>query len=506
MKKTKVKKIGFFFALTMLIGSIVGIGIFFKNAGIRNATQGNGISWLLTWIVAGIISLCAAISFSEISTIKNTKISGIGNWATRVMNKKFGYFITFNYTFLYGPILIFMLSFFTAEAAHLLIFQISGKLIPYAYLPLTSLILFSIVFFSLIINIKISGHIQKITTIIKFIPLIVVIILGISMHNTNNAGGTNAFVNKAFKWSDLKNMIIALPSALFAYDAFLSVGSTANNIENSEKKVPLIVLLGMIVVITTYCLIAIASILHDSSIVQQIFNNIFKNKNFQKAFNIVFWLLLFISAFGVLNGFTTAYAHDINNVLVTNISFGMNKIKNKLNLKQLVVIYFALIYLLVWIIGSSILWITKSDKLLDGISNLPTFIFFNFYGLIILFYLINRKNINTKKMNKIAYYIVSILAVIGCLSVNAIYLTNLTISIINKNNSGWGIFYSGSYNVAIYIELVIYLVYVALIIILPYLNLWLVKKIEKRDLYKEFEFENKEIDVTKLVFTNYKLK
>lgn len=41
------KQIGFFVALTMLLGSVVGIGIFFKNGSVLGAAHQNGTTALL---------------------------------------------------------------------------------------------------------------------------------------------------------------------------------------------------------------------------------------------------------------------------------------------------------------------------------------------------------------------------------------------------------------------------------------------------------------------------
>ncbi|WAM09458.1 hypothetical protein ONA24_05540 [Mycoplasmopsis cynos] len=62
----KERKIGLFLSMAMIIGSVVGIGIFFKNASISNAVSGDELSWLIAWILGGIISISAAISFAEI--------------------------------------------------------------------------------------------------------------------------------------------------------------------------------------------------------------------------------------------------------------------------------------------------------------------------------------------------------------------------------------------------------------------------------------------------------
>lgn len=42
MSQRQAKKIGFFSALSICVGSIVGIGIFLKNAAVGKNVEGNG--------------------------------------------------------------------------------------------------------------------------------------------------------------------------------------------------------------------------------------------------------------------------------------------------------------------------------------------------------------------------------------------------------------------------------------------------------------------------------
>ncbi|SFW06859.1 Uncharacterised protein [Chlamydia abortus] len=48
MNQKNVKKISFGLALTMIVGTVVGIGIFFKNISIKKTVDSEGIAWLLT--------------------------------------------------------------------------------------------------------------------------------------------------------------------------------------------------------------------------------------------------------------------------------------------------------------------------------------------------------------------------------------------------------------------------------------------------------------------------
>ncbi|UUD35705.1 APC family permease [Mycoplasmopsis caviae] len=501
------RKIGFFFALTMLIGSVVGIGIFFKNHSIKEATSGDGLSWLMTWVLAGIISLCSALSFSEISRIKNTKASGISNWAAQLGGKAFGYFINFNYTFLYGAILIVALSFFSAEALHNFIeICANGAFkIPTYYLPFSALVIFVFFFSMMVISLKISSSIQKIVTILKFIPLIFAIIIGISLYKQNYAGGSNAFNKVNFSWSSVKGLLVALPFALFAYDAFLSVGSVANNLK--KDTLPLIVIIGMSAVIVTYSLIAVSAILHNSGLVEQIIKNTIdqsKNNKLAQSLTITFNLFLFISAIGVLNGVTTGFVYELNNAINLKIILGGAKYRSKMNLKRMIVFLISIIYGIIWIIISSTVWVLKGDNALDGLSNLPTFIFFNFYAVIIILYLRKRKNINVKKMNSVLFWLFSILAIIGSLFTNVAYIWATIAGILNNDRALSGIFYGNeTLYIGKWVELVFYFVYWIFIIVFPLINYYLIKKFEQRNVLDEFDLINYKPKYLEDIWSNY---
>lgn len=487
------KKIGFFFSLTMLIGTVVGVGIFFKNESIKKATSEDGLSWLMTWILAGLISLCSALSFSEIGRLKNTKTSGISNWATQLGNKKFGYFISFNYTFLYGSIILVSLSFFSAEALHNFI-QICGNnsfTIPAHYLPLSAIVIFAFFFIMLLISLKVSSIIQKVVTILKFIPLVFAIIIGISLFNKNYDGGKNAFNNVKVSWTSVKEMLVALPFALFAYDAFLSVGSTANNLK--KDNLPTVVIVGMITVIITYSLIAISAILHNSGVVEQIIKNTIDqrtNRHLAQSLSIIFSLFLFIAAVGVLNGFTNSYAHDINNAINLKMIINTTKIRSKMNLKRMMILILSLIYSAIWLIISISIWILGGDNILDGLSNLPAFIFFNFYAVIIILYLHKRKTLNIKKMNTVLFRIFSIFAIVGSLLANVAYIGATIAGIVNNDKALGGVFYGKEVFISKWVELGLYLGFWVLVIVTPIINYYLIKAIEKRDVLEEFDLEN----------------
>ncbi|MBR3832561.1 MAG: amino acid permease, partial [Mycoplasmataceae bacterium] len=119
MEPHKARKIGFFSALSICFSSVVGIGIFLKNASVGKNVEGDGVSWLITWIICGLLAILLAFHFGKIAQVEsNQKLTGLSAWTSGIVDKKNNWFkkIVFtNYGFFYIPILLVTLSFFTIE-------------------------------------------------------------------------------------------------------------------------------------------------------------------------------------------------------------------------------------------------------------------------------------------------------------------------------------------------------------------------------------------------------
>lgn len=136
MTLKNARKLGFFAALAMLVGSVVGVGIFFKNNSIQKVTDSQGITWLLAWVVGGVISLIVALNFSEISFLKPSKLNGLSNWLYRSGGKKLGYFTSFSYAFFYYPIIAMTLGVILSEVLVYFIGSAAGKDVSLPYYAL----------------------------------------------------------------------------------------------------------------------------------------------------------------------------------------------------------------------------------------------------------------------------------------------------------------------------------------------------------------------------------
>ncbi|NQZ29118.1 MAG: amino acid permease [Mycoplasmatales bacterium] len=434
------KKLGFFAALTMLVGTVVGIGIFFKNGSISSSTNQDGVTWLLAWIIGGIIAASTAISFSEIGSMKlKTKTTGLPGWVEKTMGKKFGKFTEFNYSFFYWSSLIVVLGFFGSEMMISMFKQMGVvKTIPIYVHVLIGLSLTSVFIVVNFFSIKASGIIQQITTILKFIPLVFAFVIGIVLPMTNNAGGENMFLANKFTFQGL---IVALPAVLFAYDAFMAVTTLTNKVKDGERKVPTIVLIGMISIIILYTLIAISSILHNSGSIQELVNNVLPTSYIKPVGSIIFAFIV-ISTFGVINGISAAMISVFEENTKNNTFFGMEMLKKTKISNKFISLLYIFISTSFWIIVIGIpSMVLNTNYLFDGFSNFPTLFFFVIYGIVIFKYTLKRKQFNTRKINKYIFNIAAWISIIGIFSVvSYLMIGHFIVETIQhpKSHSSWG--------------------------------------------------------------------
>ena len=498
LKIKKGKKLGFFAALTMLLGSVVGVGIFFKNGSISNVTHGNGTTWLLGWIIGGLVSLFAAISFSEIGTMKTNKVHGLPAWAEKVGGKKFGYFTRFNFSFFYFGILGPVIGIFTSEMFFGILEAASVMNQPDLYVHV--IIGFSIVgiaFGTQILSTKASGIVQTIATVIKFIPLIVAAVIGIALAGTHNIkpngtspGGHNAFSTGSFTFPGL---IASLPFILFAYDSFVSVGSLSGKTEGGTNATAKIVFVGMVTVMVLYSLIALSSILHGQGTIQGLLSDTLP-KSIVSELGIIMFVFMFASAYGVTNAFTAFTYAKFEQATNTNTIFGMKTLKNKLGVKKTTIIY-ALGSYLFWGLTFAIpAMILNSDAIVDVYSNYPTLFFFGIYGLVIILYLFKRNQINdTNKMSTLSFKIFSIFASATIfLILGFVIFGSETLDAWKDStaNSGSGLFKT-PVSISKIERFSIFFVFLVIFFSAPYLNLFLSKKYENNDVYIDSFAESK---------------
>lgn len=107
--KTNKNKIGLFASLSMMIGSVIGVGIFVKNISVFRETGNNPTLIIAAWVISAIITLLLALSFIEVTTTGSSKF-GVSGYCDISLGKKLDAFLrSLNPTFITGLLVLYCL-------------------------------------------------------------------------------------------------------------------------------------------------------------------------------------------------------------------------------------------------------------------------------------------------------------------------------------------------------------------------------------------------------------
>lgn len=500
MKIKNGKKLGFWGALIIMLASVVGAGVFFVNRGVSRATNYEGYTTLIAWIIGGVIALFTAISFSEIGTVKNEKLSGLPGWAEKLGGKTFGKLVKFNYSFFYLGFLLPMISFFASEYLFQFLYHATeykaNTGLPRHHIEIPPVWVHAIVAVCIVTLVlmvsKLSLLGNKIASLLSqvfsWLPILIVVFSALILMNTHNVQSPQSNINTFDNHHiGLSGLVIALPLTLMSYDAFLNVGVQSHRAKNGSKTIGAAITIGMILVIILYTSIAIASAFHGGMDVITVVNDFINIDNKQLVSTLIFGAIFGATIFGVN---TLAFVtHDsFDQLTKAGEVFGYSKNK-KGNY-----IYFLIFTITFWMI---LLYvpsaIVDNDKYLAFWGTIPTTIFFFIYAATILYYLKDRKNL--KPANHIKdrlYWILSIIAItliFVILSYEVIW-EMIIHRIINAQDTTnpYGLMLNDGYldTTMSNIKLVwIFIGATSLFFIAPAVNYFLVKYVGKRNINKE---------------------
>jgi len=108
------KKYGLFTAIAMVVGIVIGSGVFFKAEKILTATGGNLKEGILAWVIGGIIMISCAYTFSVMAT-KYQYINGVVDYAEAAMGKTYAYYVGWFMAVIYYPTITSVLAWVSAR-------------------------------------------------------------------------------------------------------------------------------------------------------------------------------------------------------------------------------------------------------------------------------------------------------------------------------------------------------------------------------------------------------
>lgn len=238
------RQISFGQALATVVGSVIGAGVFFK-IGTITAQTGSTSMTLFVWILAGLISIASGLTVSEIAA--SLKINGAIKYLDYTYGRVWGFLFGWAQMIVYFPAQIGALSsIFGVQFVSL--FGIEAKY--------SNLIAILLVIFLLGINLigtKFSSKMQSVITVLKIIPIALIIIWG--LFNSDKIPAPILPLTLGAGHSFPGAISQGLLSALFAFEGWIVVTNLANEVKNPEKDLSRAIILGLSAITLIYVLI-----------------------------------------------------------------------------------------------------------------------------------------------------------------------------------------------------------------------------------------------------------
>ena len=238
------RSLGFGSAISIVIGSIIGSGIFFKQASILDSA-GSSTMAIAAWIFGGVITLTAGLTIAEIGA-QMPYTGGLYVYVENLYGRICGFLAGWMQVIVYGPAIIASVAGFMSIMITNL-FGIDAKWrIPVALITIIAIGLMNF------LENNVAAAFSVITTIGKMIPIAAIIIFGLFWGHQDALGQTVSEVNRS-----TGGFGVAVLATLFGYDGWILIANLGGEMKNPQKLLPKAIILGSSSVLVIYTLITI---------------------------------------------------------------------------------------------------------------------------------------------------------------------------------------------------------------------------------------------------------
>ena len=408
------KKYGLFTAVCMVVGIVIGSGIFFKAKDVLLYAGYNALHSILAWLISGFIMVIIATTFAVLAT-KYEKVNGVVDYAESLCGKKYAYYVGWFMSMIYYPAMSAVLSWVTARytlvafgyvEAPLGFFDGFNSSLNSPECITLALFYLILAFFVNTIAPRVAGKFQISSTIVKLVPIAFIAIVGTII---GIARGTIATNFEYFKLNTEEvgvsaGLFPAICSTIFAYDGWIVATAINSELKDSKKNLPIALCLGTLIIVTAYTIynVGLLGLANIGDI---------KNEGTVAAFNFfggfmssLINVLVIISCMGTLNGLMVGCSRGIYTLSARGEGISpetFSQVDKKTNMPHNSSIL-ALMACAVWfvyfiLIGSGLFSWGKIDSFAFDSSELPIITVYAMYLPILISMMIKEKTLNPFK-------------------------------------------------------------------------------------------------------------
>ena len=421
----KKNEYGLFTAIGMIVGIVIGSGIFFKSDNILVATNGSITLGVLVFCIAALGIIFGSLTISELAS-RESKAGGIISYAEYSYNESvacaFGWF----HTFLYYPTLVAVVS-WVAGIYICMLFGIEGGLALHTLIGLAVIVVFYILN---LLSGKLGGYFQNASTVIKVIPLTLIALAGVFFGNPSSINMGDVVNMTSASW------IAAIAPIAFSFDGWIIATSIGHEIKDSKKNLPKALIIAPLFILLIYVLYFVGISIYVGP--EQIMA--LGDAHVDLAANMIFgqWgakiILTFvvISILGTVNGLVMGHIRMPYSLAIRDM-FPKSEIVKKVNKSLGMPVYSAIVAFVISLVCLLVHYITQNNNLLPNGDISEISITVNYLLYILLYFKVFKMGVSGEikglwkgKVNPILATLGSLIIFFGSLS-NPLFLSYLLI-------------------------------------------------------------------------------
>ena len=356
------KKISFFSSIIIVIGAVMGAGMFFKAKTVLDNSQGSILFSVFSWLLTVVAVILMALALIEIASARNDNLSIIG-WC-QTFNSRVVYKACKNFmSYLYIPLTYFFLPLYFIQSIQDGVAAVAGGSATIGpasvdWLIVTIITIAVSSYFIVVCGFSSRiGNIQNyVITAFNFVPVFIAIIvsfIGVAQIG-GIAGGqagldnnlisqikfdpiqfvpsSTANLDKLYTFQMMSpgfGLFIGVGAIFFAYDGFYVTAGIQSEMKE-PKKTPYALLYGLLAITVVYLLVAIAMSLGSTDGAPSGMKWIFEKNNIMPLY-AVFQILIGVGVLSILNGFGLWSSRFYEDLIKANELPFSTKFINKLN-------------------------------------------------------------------------------------------------------------------------------------------------------------------------------
>jgi APA family basic amino acid/polyamine antiporter len=309
------RKYGLITAICMVVGTVIGSGVFFKAQSVLTATGGNMPLGIAAWAITGLIMIICSAQFAVMAT-KYEKVNGVVDYAEATCGSGYAYYLAWFMTNVYYPGMTSVLAWVSARYFGVIM---GWDIVGPEVLALSGFFLIASYTMNAL-SPKLAGKFQVSATVIKLIPITLMAIVGTIVGFANGTLTQNfATVASEAIGGTGAGLFAAIVATVFAYEGWIVTTSINAELKNPKKNLPIALVLGALIVVVAYILyyIGVAGGASTEVLINEGATTAFTNI-FGKVGGTFLNICIVISCLGTLNGLMVAATRGMYSIAARN--------------------------------------------------------------------------------------------------------------------------------------------------------------------------------------------